>query len=152
MKSDPCYRRWGIDLDGVLCADLLAERYEIATAGILDARDALPRARNALHLTAKQHVVITGRPLAERERTRAWLDAHGYAGVEVHHRDSAVHDHRALSVASHKAAAAERLGVTDFVESCAHQAILISSRMPQMRVFWWRGGDPVLINAFPATL
>ena len=151
MEPDHCYQRWGIDLDGVLCADLPAERYEKDMAGALNARDALPRAQQAPHLTAKQHVVVTGRPLADRERTRAWLDAHGYAGLEAHHRDPAAHDHDDRSVASHKAAAAERLGVTDFLESCPHQAVLISISAPQMRVFWWRGGDRVLVNALPAT-
>jgi hypoxanthine phosphoribosyltransferase len=147
MQPDHCYRRWGVDLDGVLCADLAAERYAADMAGTLTLRDGLPRAPGAPHLAADRHFIVTGRPLTDRERTRAWLDARGYPGISVHHRDPALHDHDDLSVACHKAVAAERLGVTDFLESCAHQAVLISLRAPQIRVFWWRGGDPVLINA-----
>lgn len=149
MKPDHCYRRWGIDLDGVLCDDLPAERYEADMAGTLTDRDALSRAQGAPQLTADQHVIVTGRPLADRHRTRAWLDARGYCGIAVHHRDPAVHAHDDLSIAAHKASTAERLGITDFLESCAHQAILISARAPQIRVFWWRGGDPMLVNAHP---
>ncbi|MCM5681918.1 phosphoribosyltransferase [Schlegelella sp. S2-27] len=149
MKPDHCYRRWGIDLDGVLCDDLPAARYEADMAGTLTERDALPRAQGAPQLTADQHVIVTGRPLADRHRTRAWLDARGYSGIAVHHRDPAVHAHDDLSIAAHKASTAERLGITDFLESCAHQAILISARAPQIRVFWWHGGDPVLVNAHP---
>ncbi len=152
MKPDHCYRRWGIDLDGVLCADLPVERYETDMTGALMARDALPRAQGAPNLAAEQHVIVTGRPLVDQDRTRAWLDTRGYGGIDVHHRDPAVHSHDDQSVACHKASIAERLGVTDFLESCAHQAVLISARAPHIRVFWWRSGDPVLINAHPTTL
>lgn len=152
MKPDHCYRRWGIDLDGVLCADLSVEQYERDMTSTLMIRDALPRAQNAPDLAAERHSIITGRPRVDRNRTRTWLDACGYEGIDVHHRDPAAYNHDDFSVACYKASMAERLGVTDFVESCPHQAILISARAPQVRVFWWRGGEPLLINAHPTTL
>jgi hypothetical protein len=152
MMADHHYRRWGVDLDGVLCADLAADRYEKDMAEALRARDALPRAPEAPELVPGRHVIVTGRALADRDRTRGWLDARGYEGIEAHHRDPALHHHDDASIARHKARAAERLGVTDFLESCGRQAILISADAPQLRVFWWRGGDPVLINAHAATL
>jgi hypoxanthine phosphoribosyltransferase len=152
MQSDHCYRRWGIALDGVLCADLPQQHCERGMAHALATRDAQPRSRNAPGLTVRHHVIVTGRPLEDRERTRAWLDACGYAGIEVHHRDPARHDHDDASVAGHKAAAAERLGLTDFLESCPRQAVLIAASAPHLRVFWWRDGEPMLVNAHPATL
>jgi hypothetical protein len=152
MKPDHLYRRWGIDLDGVLCADLPPAQYEMDLASALMTRDSLPRAQKAPQLTAQQHVIITGRPIDDRDRTRTWLDASGYGGIDVHHRDPFVHGHDDLSVAEHKAAAAERLGVTDFLESCARQAILVSARAPQIRVFWWRNGAPMLVNAHQTTV
>ena len=152
MQPDHRYRRWGIDLDGVLCADLPPERYERDMAGALTVRDGLPRADTAPHLAAEQHVIVTGRPKTDRERTRAWLDAHGYAGIAVQHRDPDVHGHDDMSVACHKAVTAERLGITDFLESCPRQAVLISTRVPQIRVYWWRDGEPVLVNAHPTVL
>ena len=97
-------------------------------------------------------MIITGRPQMDRERTRAWLDANGYAGIAVQHRDPDVHGHDDVSVAYHKAVTAERLGITDFLESCPRQAILISTRVPQIRVYWWRGGEPVLVSAHTTVL
>jgi hypoxanthine phosphoribosyltransferase len=152
MQPDHCYRRWGIDLDGVLCADLPAAQYACDMQGTLTARDALPRAPKAPDLLAAQHLIVTGRSQVDHDRTRAWLDSRGYVGIEVHLRDAAIHNHDDHSVACHKAATAERLGITDFLESCPHQAVLISARAPQIRVFWWRSGDPVLISAHPTTL
>jgi hypoxanthine phosphoribosyltransferase len=152
MSPDHCYRRWGVDLDGVLCADLPAQRYDRDMAAALAERDALAPADNAPDLRSAEHVIITGRPLHDEGRTRAWLDARGYSGIDVLHRDPALHAHDEASIALHKAATAERLGITDFLESCPHQAVLISARAPQIRVFWWRGGEPVLVNAHPTVL
>ena len=150
MAPDHCYRSWGIDLDGVLCDDLPAQRYDTCMDDALNERDALPRAAKAPPLSKRQHCVVTGRPHTDHARTRAWLDSRGYASIDVHFRDPARHDHDDRSIAIHKAMAAERLGVTDFIESCVHQAVLISAHAPHMRVFWWRDGDPVLINAHPS--
>jgi len=152
MSPDHCYRLWGVDLDGVLCADLPAQRYDSDMSAALCERDALPRAEDAPELQTARHVIVTGRPIQDAERTRAWLDARGYSSIDVRHRDPARHAHDDASIALHKAEASMRLGVTDFLESCPHQAVLISSRAPQIRVFWWRSGKPVLVAAHPASL
>jgi hypoxanthine phosphoribosyltransferase len=151
MLPDHRYRLWGVDLDGVLCADVPLDRYERDLQAALAERDALPRCPKAPPLTAQQHRIVTGRPLMDRDRTRAWLDAKGYASIEVHHRDPDLHGQDDVSMAAHKAHAALSLQLTDFLESCARQAVLIATRAPHLRVYWWRDGEPVLITALSAT-
>jgi len=152
MDADHVYRYWAVDLDGVLCDDLAPRRYAQDMDAALAERDGLPRAARAPQLIPRRHIIVTGRPLHDSRRTRSWLDAQGYGGIDVIHRDPRQYEHDDAAIAAYKSAAAQRLGITDFIESCPHQAVLIAAHAPHMRVHWWRRGDPVLINATPTAL
>jgi hypothetical protein len=147
MKSDHEYRFFGVDLDGVLLDDLLPSAYELDLEACLAQRDSLPMASYAPRLSPNTHAVVTGRPTQDRDRTRIWLDKHGYGDIAVHHRDPATHGSSTELVAAHKAQAADRIGCSDFIESCPHQAALIAVAVPHVRVYWWNLGQPVLLSA-----
>jgi len=148
MKSDIEYQNWGIDLDGVLCVDISPAEYEKNLEQALSMRDLLPRAPNSPPLKSPRHVIVTGRPTIDTERTRRWLDAQGYQDIAVYHRDLEKFDHSIERVAKYKAETASSLGLTHYLESCPQQAILIAHFAPYLQVFWWRDGKPMLVTAF----
>lgn len=145
MRRDHEYRLVGVDLDGVLCEDMPSASYEHDLASCLRARDALDLAPFAPSLHPQRHVLITGRPVDDRERTHAWLAIHGMNGIRVCHRESL--DSTLEGAVAHKGSTADRLGCSDFVESCPAQAALLASRHPQLRVWWWNRGQPLLLSA-----
>jgi hypothetical protein len=103
-------------------------------------------------LSPERHCIVTGRPAGDRQRTRAWLEANGFGGIEVHHRDPARHGSGVDAVVAHKLQVAQRCALSDFVESCPRQAVLMAAQARQLRVFWWRGGEPVLVSASAAAI
>jgi hypoxanthine phosphoribosyltransferase len=147
MLPDHEYRFWGVDMDGVLCADLPSQRYaDDLTACLLD-RDELPPAPQAPSLEPETHVIVTARPEEDRVRTQAWLARHGLSDVAVHLRDPGVHDSTLEGSAHHKGHTATQLGCTDFLESCPAQSALIAAQWPLLRVYWWQEGRPLRILA-----
>jgi hypoxanthine phosphoribosyltransferase len=145
LRTDHEYRYFGVDLDGVLCADLAPTWYDSDLPSCLAHRDTLDRLASAPKLAAETFAIITGRPLSDAQRTRAWLDARGYTDVQVFHRDPAEQD--AANTFKHKALTAERLGCSDFLESCPGQALQIAQGWPHLRVYWWNSGKPMLVSA-----
>ncbi|BBP74610.1 hypothetical protein PHLH7_07140 [Pseudomonas sp. Ost2] len=138
VGEDHEYETYGIDLDGILLPDIAPERYAADLRRALRERDHQePFERPSWLALSRVRAIITGRPEMDRERTRHWLDLHGYAGITLLMRDIATYDDSPEQVATHKAAAALQQGCTHFVESDAQQAILISTRLPLLRVIWW---------------
>jgi orotate phosphoribosyltransferase len=150
MSHDHEYASYAIDLDGILLPDVPVTRYDADLAAALAERDAL-QPYEALPGIDLQHVraVITGRPQTDLERTRAWLERHGFGHLELVMRVPDKHDETPLGAAAHKAAAALRCGVTHFIESDPVQALRIAQAAPLLRVIWWdaetRSGT--LVNA-----
>lgn len=147
MRPDHEYRLVAVDLDGVLCHDIHPDRYAQDLAACLAERDQLLPADFAPKLEREQHVIVTGRPNEDRERTVAWLERHGLGGIPVYCRDPAVDPGTDEGSARHKGRTADLLGCSDMVESSAEQAVLIAEQCPHLRVHWWRLGSPVLIAA-----
>lgn len=152
LRPDHEYRFWGVDLDGVMCSDLAPERYAADLSACLAERDTLPLLPLAPTLMPGTHAIVTGRPLQDQARTRQWLARHGFEAIAVHHRDPQQHDASIDAVARHKGSTADRLGCSDFIESCPHQATLIAMHFPHLRVYWWRDGQPVLLSAASASI
>ncbi len=138
MAGDHEYASYAIDLDGILLPDVPLERYDEDLVAALSERDALlPFV--VLPEVDLQHVraVITGRPKMDLERTRAWLERHGFGHLELVMRAPDTHDESPAGAAAHKAAAALRCGVTHFIESDPTQALRIAQAAPLLRVIWW---------------
>jgi len=145
FRPDHSYHRTAWDLDGVFCDDLPPHDYDRDLAATLIARDGL-----SPHAAAPQpgphDVIITGRPTEDTDRTRDWLTRHGWHHP-VHHRPRPdVPDHP-THVARWKAETAVTLGCTHFVESDAHQALIIHRTRPALQVIWWNSGDGVVVMA-----
>jgi hypothetical protein len=134
-----------VDLDGVLCPDLPPEAYQQDLSATLRARDALALLSNAPPLSQEAHVIITGRPVEDRQRTEAWLAHVGHAHITVVLREPRHHAEHETPV--HKGQAATAHGCSDFIESCPRQAIEIAARFPHLRVHWWNDGNPVVVSA-----
>ena len=147
MEDDDDYRLYAVDLDGILCDDIAPGEYQADLEACLDKRDQLFLSSTAPILVAGKHVVVTGRPTCDAKRTRTWLDRSGLIGIDAHFRETEIHTDAPESVAHHKGQTASRMGCSDFVESCPHQALLIATHYPHLRVHWWRGGQPVLVSA-----
>ncbi len=138
MGDDHDYETYGIDLDGILLPDIARQRYAADLHQALRERDRLePFDPPAWLALSRVRAIITGRPEMDRARTQHWLDLHGYSGISLLMRDVSTHDDSLEQVSAHKATAALQLGCTHFVESDARQAILISTRLPLLRVIWW---------------
>ncbi|CAH2779184.1 MAG: FIG00461467: hypothetical protein [uncultured Paraburkholderia sp.] len=138
MAEDHEYFTYAIDLDGILLPDVPLARYDEDLAAALAERDAL-LPFDALPGIDLQRVrmIITGRPEADRARTLAWLERHGFGHMQLVMRTPGTHDESPVGAAAHKASAALRGGVTHFVESDPVQALLIAQQAPLLRVIWW---------------
>jgi hypoxanthine phosphoribosyltransferase len=150
MRPDHEYRFWGVDMDGVLCADMPSQRYADDLAACLCERDGLLPEPLAPALKPQTHVIVTARPEEDRARTQAWLVQHGLGDVPVHLRDPDTHAATLEGSAHHKGSTATRLGCTDFLESCPAQSALMAAQWPLLRVYWWQEGRPLRILASQA--
>lgn len=146
--ADHTYERTAWDLDGIFLDDLEAQRYQSDLAGVLALRDRLPPAPLAPR-PAPQDLIITGRPVADRERTEAWLRRHGFA-VPVVLRDDGEAAPAPEGVARWKGRRALELGCTHYVESDAAQALVMAALYPELRVSWWNQGRPLAVQAAAA--
>lgn len=144
---DHQFERTAWDLDGVFLADVESRCYGTDLEGALCLRDGAPPAPFAPSLSADD-VVITGRPLCDKDRTEAWLQKHGI-GAPVVFRDDGVAEPTAESVARWKGRRALELGCTHFVESDPGQALHLASLYPELRVRWWNAGSPLAVQAAP---
>jgi hypothetical protein len=138
------YASWAIDLDGVLLMDLPEERYATALHDTLAERDLLPLSPTLPALDLNQSTIITGRPEQDRQRTRAWLERHGFMGPLIMRDESR---HGPAQTPQHKAEAILARRHTHFIESDPVQALDIARRAKLARVIWWNGGDAVLVYA-----
>jgi orotate phosphoribosyltransferase len=138
MADDHQYAVCAIDLDGILLPDIPLARYDEDLAAALIERDALLPFETlpGIEIGAVR-AIVTGRPETDRDRTQAWLDRHGFGGLELIMRAPASHGEGPDGAAAHKAEAVRVLGVTHFIESDPAQAILISRLAPLLRVIWW---------------
>ncbi|BCF90324.1 MULTISPECIES: phosphoribosyltransferase [Paraburkholderia] len=138
MADDHEYATYAIDLDGILLPDVPLSRYDEDLAAALNERDALLPYEVLPDVDLqKVRAVITGRPRADLERTRAWLERHGFGHLELVMRTPDAHDETPEGAAAHKAAAALSSGVTHFIESDPVQALFIAKLAPLLRVIWW---------------
>jgi hypothetical protein len=138
MAEDHEYATYAIDLDGILLPDVPLSRYDEDLAAALNERDALLPYEVLPEVDLeKVRAVITGRPHADLERTRAWLERHGFGHLELVMRTPDTHDETTEGAAAHKAAAALRCGVTHFIESDPVQALFIAKLAPLLHVIWW---------------
>jgi orotate phosphoribosyltransferase len=138
MAEDHQYAAYAIDLDGILLPDVPLARYDEDLDAALSERDALLPFETlpGIEIHAVR-AIVTGRPETDRARTQAWLDRHGFGGLELIMRAPARHPEGPDGAAAHKAHAVRALGVTHFIESEPAQAILISRLAPLLRVIWW---------------
>jgi hypoxanthine phosphoribosyltransferase len=138
MADDHEYATYAIDLDGILLPDVPLARYDEDLAAALAERDALlPFEMLPAIDLQRVRTIITGRPEADRQRTEAWLERHGFGHLRLVMRTPGTHDESPAGAAAHKATAALRGGVTHFVESDPVQALLIAQQAPLLRVIWW---------------
>jgi hypoxanthine phosphoribosyltransferase len=152
MAQDHEYATYAIDLDGVLLPDVPLERYGEDLGAALAERDDLKPFDVLPEIDLQQvRAVITGRPHQDVERTRAWLERHGFGHLELVMRMPDAHDDTPAGAAAHKAAAALRCGVTHFIESDPVQALYIAQAAPLLRVIWWDAAarSGTLVNALP---
>ncbi|MEX3931972.1 phosphoribosyltransferase [Paraburkholderia phymatum] len=138
MAQDHEYATYAIDLDGILLPDVPLSRYDEDLSAALNERDALLPFEILPDVDLeKVRAVITGRPHVDLNRTRAWLERHGFGHLELVMRAPDIHDETPAGAAAHKAQAALRCGVTHFIESDAVQALFIARQAPLLRVIWW---------------
>lgn len=131
--------RIGTDLDGVLIADIPAKRWRSAERRPILTRiqDEMPAAEAIPPELGPRAHVITGRPLADFERTRAWLDRNGYARLLLHLRPPDRFGFGREGSAAFKADRIRSLGITIYYESDLWQATRIADLCPLTRIVWW---------------
>lgn len=151
MEEDHLFDQYAIDLDGILMPDIALSEYESCLYEALKKRDRMDSHAD-LPLSDRINAIITGRPEADRGRTKMWLEQHGFEGVELVMRNSATHDDSPSQVADHKTRAILERACTHFIESDPVQALLIAAAAPLLRIIWWDastktarlvGADPV---------
>jgi hypothetical protein len=142
---------YGIDLDGILVADVPSAHYQSDLASALDARDSLSPLSPLPHFDPQRAIIITGRPEHDRPRSEAWLAKHGFGHHKLLMRDPRLHEMTWAATARYKAEAALREGCTIFIESELPQAVEISLQAPGLRVIWWNidSRRATVINASP---
>jgi hypoxanthine phosphoribosyltransferase len=152
MAPDHTSRFTAYDLDGIFCADIDVSDYADDLQGTLLRRDQLLPLNPLPRLDPAVSAIITGRPLSDAARTRAWIAANlpEAAGIRIVHRNPEAYSGDAQGTAQHKAAAALALGCTEYIESCPHQALLIAQAVPWLRVRWWNAGAPIFLTATSA--
>lgn len=127
----------GLDLDGVFAADIPWEQYLADMEGTLAYRDTLPVLPTLPSFDARRTTVISGRPIAEYTRTRAWLDQHGFSEVALVCRDPEIHGGTLQTMAVYKADVINRLGCSHFYESEPVQADIIANLAINTTVYQW---------------
>lgn len=140
VDADHVFDCYATDLDGILLADVAADLYRQNLEAALSLRDQLPPLVPPFHVS-KAIAIITGRPLADRDRTASWLKQHGYETAELIMRDPTQYGDSTSEVARYKARAARRLGCTHFIESDPVQAMFIAQSAPLLKVIWWDAGS-----------
>ncbi len=145
MNNDNEYRYYAVDLDGIFCVDIHPIEYETDLHTTLQTRDQLPILPTAPTLKEGKHIIVTGRPTEDTQRTKEWMEKHGYHSIDIHHRNP--EKHSAKETAIHKGEVATKLGCSDFIESCPQQALEIAINFPHLRVTYWNNGNPILISA-----
>lgn len=138
------YAYWAIDLDGILLMDLPEADYAQALNETLARRDALLPSNTLPGIDLENVTIITGRPEQDRERTKSWLDRHGFHGSLVM-RDA--RRHGPADTPMHKAQALLARCHTHFLESDPVQALQIARIAPVARVIWWNGGEALAVHA-----
>lgn len=146
MPSRPEYEysSWAVDLDGVLAPDLPPRLYDQDLDMALALRDLLEPCPMLPSMDLARATVITGRPEQDRQRTRAWLDRHGFGGALLM-RDPV--RYAASDTARFKADCLLQHGHTHFIESDAAQAMQIARHAPVGRIFWWDGSQVLAVQA-----
>jgi hypoxanthine-guanine phosphoribosyltransferase len=148
-RPDHEYERTAWDLDGVFLHDIDEQQYRSGLEEALALRDMYPLADFA-PVPSIQDIVVTGRPVCDRDRTQEWLRKHKI-NIPVVLRDDGVEYPTAESVARWKGQRALELGCTHFVESDSAQALHIAALYPELRVIWWNQGYPMALQASKAS-
>jgi hypoxanthine phosphoribosyltransferase len=129
----------GIDLDGILLPDLDSALYEQDLQKALEIRDQLAAypLSEVPAVDLAQVTVITGRPTCDLERTKRWLNAHGFGSAELVCRDETQFGSSAQEMARHKAIAIRNRGISIYFERELLQATLIAQSTPTTETIWW---------------
>ena len=144
-REDHEYERVAWDLDGVFLSEVHGYFYSADLEATLKMRDNLPLAPFAPNVSI-QDVIVTERPLRDKERTEEWLREHNLC-VPVVFRDEDVQTHSKENDAKWKGQRALDLGCTHYVESDAEESVHIAVMYPELRTIWWNEGDPLSIKA-----
>jgi hypothetical protein len=120
-------RRWGFDIDGVLCRDPTKEENDDGPRY----KDFLISAPPLFLPTRPVGHIITSRLEKYRPETEQWLKRHGVEYAQLHMLPLASKAERMAAMKNGgrggwKAGIAKRLGVEMFVESCPKQAAIIA--------------------------
>ncbi|NRD79802.1 phosphoribosyltransferase [Bacillus sp. BRMEA1] len=139
------YEFTGWDMDGIFLADVPKEYYLKNTEQALLMRDEYPISSNR-PILREHDVIITGRPIEDKERTHVWLNRNNVFHP-VYFRDNGKMNPTALSTAMWKGRKAVEIGCLRYVESDVEQAIFISKNFPHLEVVWWNNANPISIKA-----
>lgn len=151
--TEDTYECFGTDLDGVFLEDIKRKAYRLEEriASILAYRDSL-MPMESIPVTDHQHVyVITGRPETDRQRTRAWLNKHGFAKAQLVCRNTAEYGSGLKEMARFKADQIINIGISKYFESDLMQAVLIAQKALCTDIYWWGKEDKIRIYANPVT-
>ncbi|WP_308634623.1 hypothetical protein [Paenibacillus silvisoli] len=134
------------DLDGVFLEDVPSEVYRAGLDQALLIRDEYAKAEFAPAAYKAEDMIITGRPVCDRERTLRWLSKFNIS-LEAAFRDDQIEKPTKQETAAWKGKRALDLGFNHFVESCPIQALHMANLYPEIRVIWWNAGKPIRIQA-----
>lgn len=141
---------FGFDLDGIFAVDIDESLYNSHLEYALQLRDELPLLPNFPDIpqSIRSHsAIITGRPDLDYERTRTWLNHHGFTDIPLHCRNHTSFDHSMQGKINSKIKTINNLGISCYFESELIQAVAISLEIPSIDVIWWNNGNPIIVNA-----
>lgn len=145
QKADHDYEKTAWDLDGIFLNDIDPKKYVDDLENTLTLRDTYPRLDTAPKIK-ESDIILTGRPVSDQKRTLAWLKRN-HINNSLVMRDDEVDQPNHAHVGRWKAKRCSELGFTHYVESELEQAVFMSVSFPELRIFWWNGGKPILLNA-----
>ena len=141
---------FGFDLDGIFAEDIPSDLYDTNLSYALKMRDNLPLLETAPDIpdNIRPHTaIITARPDLDFERTKKWLDNHGFNNIPLYCRSSKDFGHDLAGHIQSKIKTINELGISCYFESDLIQAVAIAMEVPSIDVAWWNEGNPIIIHA-----
>jgi len=142
------YASWATDLDGILLADLPEHLYAQALNDALARRDGLAPHEVLPEVDLSEITIITGRPEQDRQRTKAWLERHGFHGPLIMRDESR---HGPEDTAIHKAETILARCHTHYIESDPVQALDIANLVKLATILWWNTSRVLIVHASETT-